>query len=364
MSIHTDLKKEGIEIVKQLDTARVNSIASTVSEKLVKAFPEQNIKQQELFMKLSRLNMYIASMPEGTASAKYYYKNSSIYFNEKIDLDKIDIYAVHECIHYLQELKDLNGNMIQLGLCDFSNSKLPGMALNEAAVQLMSAITMQNEEDTVMYYDISFSTISPSNYALECNLLKQMAYITGDYALFNSTLYSNNSFKNKFISLTDNKSYSIIEKDMDKLLMLEDDLSSVLIKKESSDEQIDKLNKQAKTIRENIKKTYFKIQNKILTSYFDSNFKTIYTLEQIDNYRRKLYNFQELIGTEKNYKFFNNYYEKKMLELERKHHEIENRVYENEDQNALVPIKESLFAKLIKKIKHLLGKKDYEENYE
>ena len=34
-----------------------------------------------------------------------------------------------------------------------------------------------------------------------------MAYITGDYALFNSTLYSNDSFKRKFISLTSKKTF-------------------------------------------------------------------------------------------------------------------------------------------------------------
>ena len=39
MSIEQELKKEGIEIIKKIDTFMVNSVANIVSEKLVAAFP-------------------------------------------------------------------------------------------------------------------------------------------------------------------------------------------------------------------------------------------------------------------------------------------------------------------------------------
>ncbi len=65
--------------------------------------------------------MYIAKMPHTMAQAKYYYKNSSIYFSDSIDFSNIDSYATHECIHYLQELTcDTKNNLIHLGLCDFT----------------------------------------------------------------------------------------------------------------------------------------------------------------------------------------------------------------------------------------------------
>ena len=54
-----------------------------IAKKLVDNFPEQNFNYHELFCKISRLNMYIAKIPSGVA-AKYFYKNSSIYFSKYI----------------------------------------------------------------------------------------------------------------------------------------------------------------------------------------------------------------------------------------------------------------------------------------
>ena len=101
MSIESDLKKDGIEVISQLDTLRVNSIARAVSIGLCETFPSLKFNQNELFIKLSRLNMYVATMPDGMAEANYFYKNSSIYFNSKLDDDDLEEFAIHECIHYL-----------------------------------------------------------------------------------------------------------------------------------------------------------------------------------------------------------------------------------------------------------------------
>ena len=76
--------------------------------------------------------------------------------------------------------------------------KVYGLGINEAAVQLATAKALNFSEDSVKYYDINFNTISPNFYPLECNLIAQMAYITGEYTLFDSTFNSNNNFKNKF----------------------------------------------------------------------------------------------------------------------------------------------------------------------
>ncbi len=363
-SIETDLKKEGIEVIKPLDTLTVNTIAKGVAEKLANRFGEQNLSYDDVFIKLSRLNMYVAKMPNGLSGAKYYYKNSSIYFNEDIDLTNIDIFAMHECIHYLQELKDTKNNLIHLGLCDFSNSKLPGMALNEAAVQLMSSKSLNVRPDVVKYFDINLPTCSPSHYALECNLINQMAYITGDYVLYNSTLYSNNSFKNKFVSLTNAKAFNLIQKNMDKLLSLEDELSNLTYKLENTDDtdkNIMKLSENINNLRNKIQQLFLKIQNLILTSYFDANFKNITTLEQIENYRRKLYNYKDLIGTTSSYTFFNDYYISKMAALEIKCNVLENALYSSNNNTALVQVKTNFITTLFNKIKKLFIKpKNYE----
>lgn len=362
MSIQAELKKEGIEVIKPLDTLSVITIAKNVATKLVVAFPEQNLNCNDLFIKLSRLNMYIAKMPHTMACAKYYYRNSSIYFSEDIDFSNIDSYATHECIHYLQELRDTKNNLIHLGLCDFTSSKLPGMALNEAAVQLMSSKALNEKMDTVKYFDITLPTNSPYYYALECNLINQMAYITGDYALFNSTLYSNDSFQRKFISLTSEKTFFKVQSNMDKLMNLEDILSLEASKLGNSDisiRAINKIEKEISYLRNKINELFINTQNLILTGYFDNNFKSIVNLEQVENYRRKLYNYKDLIGSTSTYTFFNDYYIKKMAELEKKCY-----AFENDTELALVPIKRNLFSTFVSKCKKLFANTDAYQHIE
>lgn len=356
MSINSELKREGIEVIKPLDTLSVISIAKNVATKLVMAFPEQNLNCNDLFIKLSRLNMYIAKMPIGMSCAKYYYKNSSIYFSDDIDFSKIDSFATHECIHYLQELRDSKNNLIHLGLCDFTNSKLPGMALNEAAVQLMSSKALDEKVDTVKYFDITLPTASPYYYALECNLINQMAYITGEYALFNSTLYSNDSFKRKFISLTSEKTFYVVQNNLDKLMYLEDALSIEALKLRNSDisiKSIAKIEKDISRLRNRISELFINTQNLILTSYFNNYFENVVSVEQIESYRRKLYNYKDLIGITSNYTFFNDYYISKMADLER--------TFENNSETALVAVKTNFIYNLFRKFKKLLG---YSNSYE
>ena len=99
MSIESDLRKEGIEVIAPVPTLTINSLAKSVSEKLCAAFPELNLDGQDLFIELSRLSMFTASMPEGVAEANYFYKNSSVYLREGVNLSCVQPTVVHELIH-------------------------------------------------------------------------------------------------------------------------------------------------------------------------------------------------------------------------------------------------------------------------
>ena len=63
MSIKKVLKKEGIEIVKSLDTLTINNLAKNIANKLSNNFPTLNLNANDLFIKISRLNMYFAKLP-------------------------------------------------------------------------------------------------------------------------------------------------------------------------------------------------------------------------------------------------------------------------------------------------------------
>lgn len=323
MSTNSRLKKEGIEIVEQLDTLKVNTIAISIASKLCLAFPEHNLNKSELFTSLSRINMYIAKMPEDSAGAKYFYKNNSIYFNKEYDLDEMAKLAMHECIHYIQEFRDANNNLVKMGLynCTFNS----GLGINEAAVQLMASEANMCPSTSETYYNVSLNTISPNYYPLECALVNQMAYFTGTYPLFHSTLNSNDVFKNTFILKSNKRAYNTIVKNIDLLLAYENDLNYFASELQYANKvsEIKLLNKLIASKKNSITSIFFKTQNLIIESCFISEFNNIRNLEDVKEYKNKLYNFKNIMGSNENYTFYNEFYRKIMESLEKKKEQIE-----------------------------------------
>ena len=323
MSTNSRLKKEGIEIAEQLDTLKVNTIAISIASKLCLAFPEHNLNKSELFTSLSRINMYIAKMPDDSAGAKYFYKNNSIYFNKEYDLDEMAKLAMHECIHYIQEFRDANNNLVKMGLynCTFNS----GLGINEAAVQLMASEANMCPSTSETYYNVSLNTISPNYYPLECALVNQMAYFTGTYPLFHSTLNSNDVFKNTFILKSNKRAYNTIVKNIDLLLAYENDLNYFASELQYANKvsEIKLLNKLIASKKDSITSIFFKTQNLIIESCFISEFNNIRNLEDVKEYKNKLYNFKNIMGSNENYTFYNEFYRKIMESLEKKKEQIE-----------------------------------------
>lgn len=365
MNIEKDLQKDGITIIRPLEPLTITLIAKYVAEKLISAFPFYGFRYNDLFIKLSNIPMYIADIPDSMGEANYFYKNSSIYFKDGLSIDDIKKYAIHEFIHYYQEMKDKNNVLYRLGLCDFTGFKIHGMALNEAAVQLMSSKALKNECELVKYYDIEFSTISPNCYPIICNLINQMAYITGENVLFDSTLNSNSKFIKSFINLCGKKVFSTVQNNLDKILKIEEKISCITMKLQEDDVKdsfIAKASSKISTYKNAIRTTFFETQELILTSYFNNNISNIYSIQDIEDYRKKLYNYRDLLGITENYTFFNDYYINIMSKLDEKYEILSN--YEL----SLIPYRRSLLQILIEKLYKVIGisskqtlyiKKDY-----
>ena len=249
-----------------------------------------------------------------------------------LTIEKIENYAIHECIHYLQERKDKAGFLLRLGLCDLTQYKVHGLALNEAAVQYATAKATKEPKDNVKYYGISFDTISPTCYPLICNLIAQMAYVTGEKVLFDSTFNSNN----KFIEKTSEDTFYTLEKNFDKILKLEEDLLKLNNKMELSDNLNSGLNKKRLKIKNSIQSTFMESQNLIITSYFDTAFERITNLEEVENYRRSLYNYKDLVGYVDGIDTFNEYYIKTMNKLENKYNELEKGIIAEDEEQEIV----------------------------
>lgn len=358
MSIETDLMKDGIKVIEPLDRSSVISIAQNVSKELFSAFPNYGFTYEDLFEKFSNVPMYVAEIPNGMAEASYFYKNSSIYFRDGMGLNDLEKFSVHELIHHLQVQKDKNGNLYRLGLCEFNGSKISGMALNEAAVQIIASNTLNSTFENVEYYGITFSTISPQVYPLICNLVTQMAYVTGEDILFESTFKSSDKFKNKFSALCGSKNYNTIVNNLDKILNTEEAIIKISNKLESSDlkdNKIEKLTKKVADLKTEIKTLFLSTQELIITSYFNTLYTSILTTDDIDSFRKKLYSFQELIGSTHSYYFFNIFYINMMEKLDTKYETIVNNTY-------LITKKENKLTKVINFIRKLILKKEFENN--
>lgn len=327
MSIQKDLKKEGIEIISKLDSLISNDICKNVSRRIIETFPDFDFSEEELFKKLSEITMYRAKMIEGMAEANYYYKDSSIYFNENIDYSDIEEFAIHECIHHIQKIQDDAGNLSRLGLCTYNNLKPTGLALNEAAVQYTSCFIIGVDSDYEKFYGISLVTPSPSYYPLECSLLNQLLFFTGNEILYKSTLFSTDDFKNRIIEMTSEKTYSKILILFDNILKYEEKIVTLKNKislLKNGDSKVDKLNDKIEALKNRISTYYINLQNLIIKEFFKYEFNTISNLEDIENFKHRLSQFNELIGATVDYTFFVDFYIETMNKLEHKRNILEN----------------------------------------
>ena len=351
MSIESDLKKDGIKVIRPLDTLSINTISRNIAEKLCKTFPDQNFIFQNLFIALSRIPMYIAEIPDGFAEATYFYKNSSMYFKDGTSLDKLENFAMHEFIHYLQEIKDKKGHLLKLGLCDFGDLKICGMALNEGAVQLMASKANGSNEEIVKYYGISFPTTSPSYYPMLCNLVKQMSYITGESVLYDSTFYGSSSFKESLVSSCGLNNFLKIQNNLDKIMETEEKeikFNNILMSDKCEGMKAQKVAKKIEDYKMKIKKLFFETQDLIYSSYFNNLYNKILTTADIDEYRLKLYNYKNFIGISDNYSSFNEFYIDKMMDLDNKYETIMN-------NTNLVTVNNSKISVFFKKLKAILS---------
>lgn len=368
MSIDSTLKKEGIIVLSELDTLEVNTIARNVASKLCLALPEHNFNMAELFTAFSRINMYIAQMPVDLSGAKYFYKNNSIYFNLSLTIEEMSDMAVHECIHFIQEERDENSKLKNMGLYNLST----GLAINEAAVQLIASEANNADIQEEKYYNIALKTISPNYYPLECAIVNQMAYFTGTYPLYHSTINSNDVFKNTFILKSDKRTYEIVVRNLDKLLALESELNFFISESQDTDKvrELKLLTKLIDLKKKAITLLFFKTQNLIIKKCFSNEFNNIRTIKDARILQKRIYKFKELIGYTENYTFYNDFYCEMMNLISQKKEDIkkygEINLFEQSTQ-ALTIIDETkssfAFIKIaISKIKKLF-KTNQQEDY-
>ncbi|MBR2289969.1 MAG: hypothetical protein IJ867_05090 [Clostridia bacterium] len=323
------LKRAGITVERQLSILEVNKIAAIISSKICATFPEHGIDQQELFLALSKVNMYLADFSDCSA-AKYDFKHNAIYLKSDTNFEQIGAPAVHECLHFMQAVRGNHGKLKRLGLYEIGSVKDSGMAINEAAVQLMATSTNTGKKrDSVKYYGLEFRAESPNYYPIECSLVRQMTYFTGTYPLYHSTIYSDDIFKNTFIMKSSEETYSQICRNLDLLVKVQEDVhkeSSYLAQIEDNNpnsRKIQTVQGKIEALKDTIKRITIETQELILTTCSYSDLELIRDNQDVRNFKNKLYQFQKYLIITDGYTFYNDFYIQMMEELDKKRELIE-----------------------------------------
>ena len=278
-NIEKELQNDGIFVTEKIDTNLVLKITKNISKKICNTFPNFGLDEEKIFSKLFSLNMYKAKIPEGTLEASYCYKNCSIYFNDSISNEDLEEFAIHECIHYLQEVKNSHNKILKMGLSIYLPFKTVGIGLNEAAVQYISARIIGIKPDFEKYYDLNIFTPSPSYYPIECALLNELIFFLGEDLIFKSTFFSTNDFRRELIKRTSKSTFNKIIKAFDDILKYEEQI--IKLKNTKSKQEIE-------FIRNSIKTSFIETQNLIIEDFFDNDFSKIKNLEELENFRRNL----------------------------------------------------------------------------
>ena len=260
MSEKNTLGKTGIEVISKIEEENVINIVNQVSTKIVKAFPNTALSHIDIYKILLDTPMYYAKIPEGLSKANYYYKDSSIYFSEDADLNEIDEYILHEFIHKLQEKRDKKGNITRIGVCEINELNVKGTALNEAAIQFITAKAFDMPQKMVNVYGIEIPS-KTEYYPIITNIVSQLAFLLGEEILIDSTINGKEDFKIEIIDNIGESEYKTIEKNMNEILQTKAEISK-LQKDEMTEEQTEKLEENIGYIRE----LYFDTQNTIFTS--------------------------------------------------------------------------------------------------
>ena len=330
----------GIKVTKKLDDRDVIEIVNKVSNKLVLAFPDSGLSFLNIYKTLLDTPMYYAKIDKGLSEANYDYKNSSIYFSEDADLSEINEFVFHEFIHRLQEHKDKKGKITRLGVCEIKELSVQGAALNEGAIQYITAKAFDMPKKNISVYDLDLPS-KTEYYPIITNIVAQLAFLLDENALIDSTINGNEEFKISIIDNIGESEYHLIDKNLNEILK---NKNRIMELKKNDNENLNTV--QIQKNMDYIKELYFETQKTIYTSYFNGMIKRCENEEEVSNLRKKLYNYRSLVGTNSKYIDFNVF----CIEFEKRAKE---KIEIIKSRTALMVINNNKIFKIFRKLKRL-----------
>ena len=354
MKIEKKLKKLGIKETKEFTKEQKNIVANNVTTSLTMSFPILKNEQANILSKIQNANMFYAQINENLPKINYIYENHKIYFDESIEIKNITDSMLHEIIHFMQDVRKKNDKLNKIGLCNFNELSLHGLGINEGAVQYISAKSLNNVEQTININGIMLRTISPNYYPVLTNLIEQIVFLIGEDELVKAIVLNDNQFVNIF--------FNTFEENAQDIINLFDEIINFNVKNNSIKDNLrntarNNLNKSnfAKNETEELKSMYIEIQDLIMRTYFEKQYKLLQTEEDVQNLSTKLESYIQLTGrVEVNDQYYSNcdmYKSGFMNKLDKKLIKI----HEQKSKMALTVVYGGRITRLFNKIKSLFN---------
>lgn len=342
MNIKKQLKQLGIEPLEEIKTEEKNNIIKNVTEKILSVLPQNNSNYQDILEKLNNAKMYKAKINSSLGQVSYFYHNKSIYFDEKLDLNYINESIIHECIHYIQDNREINEKLTRIGLCSFETFKVRGMALNEISINYLTNKIFNKYEKT------------KTN-----TLLKQMILITGEDIFINSLLQNDNKFEETFMEKTDTEwLYYKIQNDFDLMFDIEQIIKKLMIEGKVSKTPIKFLNK-INMYKHSLNNIFSELQWETYNKYFTRKIELIDKLKEIEEFKNELFDFGQWLEISEDEEKYTNFAEENLNKLER----LEIQIYKRDCKNSLTVFNQNPIYKIFTTIRKIIFKpKQYEEN--
>lgn len=327
-------KELNIQPLYKIDVKQKKELTYKLSKLLVDTFPKQQLNYSKIAKVLNNTEMYISKIPTGVSPVNYSYIDETIYISDEIEVDIKNEFLLHEFLHRIQESRNKKNKLIQIGICNIFETKIQGLAINEATTQYIVKKILGSENQIVEIYDMKIPTISKNYYPILTNLIEQITYLIGDDILIYSNLNGKDDFMYYAIDNLGEKTYFSIQSNFDKIL----DAKNNILKHKDVQANINI-----------IKDTYKETQYIILTNYFDNMFRKIETPYELKQYQNKLLNYKKYMGVIDEQYIFTEYFNKKENDIKELQSKIESK--------ALTVIKGNKIINILNKIINYFEKK-------
>lgn len=265
------LKKLGIIPQEKVKFEEKNNIAKTIAEKLSNNINQLSNNYNDLYMRMFNCEMYYADIPKEFCGVFYFYKDNTIYIEKG---KQVDNYLISESIHYLQNFSKFNKKDNQVGICKFQEFNIFGLGINEAIVQYITILAMQEKFQRVNNDKISIYTNDDVKYKYMVSLINQIMFLIDDNYAIESCINSTENFEDNL--------YNTFEENTQKIVK---NFDAILTENGSCTRN-----------EEKIINIYMQTQELIYKTYFSKTYKLIETTEEEDLQVKKMVEFENIIG--------------------------------------------------------------------